>query len=191
MLAAVVLPIPASSVQSAVFISCGGVGGIEEEPLQRGLRLALLDETGAGFVEKRRNLREHFGRGIFQDELGLVFDREQILHAPFPNENAMREDADPIANFLHLREEMGRKKNGDAAPFQIENQVANFARAGGIDARGRLVEHDQFGFLDERLREPDALQHSLGIAAEPAIARILQANEIEQFVRARFRTFAR
>ena len=81
-----------SSVQSAVFIFCGGMSGIEEEPLQRGLRPALLDEMGAGFVQKRRDLREYLGRGVFQDELGLVFDREQVVHAPFPNEDAMRED---------------------------------------------------------------------------------------------------
>src|SRR4029453_8969663 len=56
--------------------SCGEVGGIEEEPLQRGLRPALLDETSAGFVQERRNLREHLRRGVFQDQLGLVFDCE-------------------------------------------------------------------------------------------------------------------
>ncbi len=67
--------------------------------------------------------------------------------------------------------------------FRVENQVANFARAGGIDARGRLVEHDQVRFLDERLRESDALEHALGITAQPPIARVLQADEIEQFVR--------
>ena len=142
--------------------------------------------VGAGFVQKRRDLREHLRRGVFQDELGLVFDREQVLHAAFADEDAMRENADAIANFLHLREEMGGKQDGDAAPFQIENQIANLARAGRIDARGRLVEHDKPGFLDERLRESDPLQHALGITAEPPIARILQANEREQFVRARF-----
>ena len=33
----------------------------------------------------------------------------------FPHEHALRENADAIANFLHLREQMRREQNGDAA----------------------------------------------------------------------------
>ena len=58
--------------------------------------------------------------------------------------------------------------------FQIENEIADFARAGGIDAGGRFVEHDQLRLLNERLGQPDALQHSLGITAEPPIARLVR-----------------
>ena len=114
----------------------------------------------------------------------LGFNREQILHSAFPDENPAREDPDPIANLLHLGEEMRREQNGNPASFQIENEIADFAGALRIDPGRRLIEHDQLRLLDERLSQPDSLQHSLGITAQTPIPRTLQANELKQDTRA-------
>ncbi len=103
------------------------------------------------------------------------------LKAPFADENAIGENPDAIANLLHLPEQMRRKQHGDAAAFQIENQVANFARAGRIDPGSRFIQNEQGRFLDERLGKTDALEHSLGISAEPPLPGIGQADELEHF----------
>ena len=55
--------------------------------------------------------------------------------------------------------------------FEIENEIADFPRPGRIDAGGRFVQDDELRLLDERLRETDALQHSLGVTAQTAITR--------------------
>ena len=87
-------------------------------------------------------MREDLWGSVFQNQLGLILDREQFLDLTFPHENAMREDAHPVANLLHLREKMRGEQNRDAAPFEIENQIANLARASRVDAGRGLVEHD-------------------------------------------------
>jgi len=46
-----------------------------------------------------------------------------------------------------------------SAPFKIDNQIPDVARAGGIDTGGRLIQHNQFRFVDQRLRQSNALQH--------------------------------
>ncbi len=64
-------------------------------------------------------------------------------------------------------------------------KIANIARAGRVDAGGRFVEHDQLRIVQERLGEPDALQHAFRIAAQPPVARVAQTDEREQFVHLR------
>ena len=65
--------------------------------------------------------------------------------------------------------------------FEIEDQVADLARARGIDPGGRFIEHQQPGFLDERLREADALEHALRVAAEAAVARVFEPDQLQEF----------
>src|SRR5438045_2390009 len=81
---------------------------------------------------------------------------------------------------------MRGEENGDAALFKIDNDVANVARAGGIDSGGRLVEHDQLRLVNQRLSKADSLQHSFRVSAQSLIARIRQADELEQVADAIF-----
>ena len=73
----------------------------------------------------------------------MILDREEIFDPSFANERTVREDADPIANFLHLREQMRGEQHRDAAPFQVEDEIVDLARPDGIDARGRFIENDE------------------------------------------------
>ncbi len=124
---------------------------------------------------------EQLGRSIFENEVGLIFNREQIAQRAFADEDPVGQNAHAIANLLDLPEQMRRKEHRYAASLEIENEIADFPRAGRIDSGGRFVQDDELRLLDERLREADALQHSLGVTAQPAIPRTRQANQIEQF----------
>src|SRR5437762_9112750 len=119
---------------------------------------------------------------VFQNQFGLIFNRDQFIKPPFPYERAIGEDADAVADFLRLSEEMGGEEHRNPAPLKIDNQVANISRTGRIDPRRRLIEHDQFWFVDQGLGEADALQHSLGISSQTAPARGRQADQLEQFI---------
>ena len=44
---------------------------------------------------------------------------------------------------------------------QLQNQVADLAASERIETRHRLVEEDDLGIVDERLRDADALHHAL------------------------------
>src|SRR4029077_21100062 len=81
---------------------------------------------------------------------------------------------------------MRRQEDGDAALFKIDNQIANVARAGGIDAGSRLIKHDQLRLVDQRLSETNPLQHSFRVSAQSLVARIREADELEQIADAAF-----
>src|SRR2546423_10049744 len=85
---------------------------------------------------------------------------------------------------------MRRQQDGDAALLKIDNEIANVARTGGIDAGGRLVQHDQLRFINQRLSQTNPLQHSFRVGAQSLIARIGQADQLEQFVNAAFQSRA-
>ena len=78
---------------------------------------------------------------------------------PFAHQHAISENANAIADFLRLREQMRGKQHSDSAALKIENQIANFARACRIDASGWFIQHHESGIMNQRLRKPDALQH--------------------------------
>jgi len=71
-------------------------------------------------------------RSIFEHDVGLIFNREQIVQRAFADEDSIRENADAIANLLHLSEEMRRKEDGGAAPLEIENKISDIPSAGRI-----------------------------------------------------------
>ena len=57
------------------------------------------------------------------------------------------------------------------------------SRPFGIHAVRRLVEKQQIGIVDERLRELDALLHARRIRPDVAVARLAEADVVEHFVR--------
>ena len=116
----------------------------------------------------------------------MILDRQQLVDATFANQDSVCENADPITDFLHLRQQMRREQHRRPAMLQGENQISDFSRAGRVDASRRFVQHHQLWFLDQCLRQTDALQHAFGISAKAPIARLDQAHELEQLVRSCF-----
>ena len=78
---------------------------------------------------------------------------------------------------------MRTQQDRDAALLETHDQVADFGRALRIDAGSRFVQHQQAGFLDQGLREADALQHALRVSPQAPVAGVFQPHEFEQFVR--------
>jgi hypothetical protein len=68
---------------------------------------------------------------------------------------------------------------------QAENQVPDVATANGIEPRHRLVENDQLGIVDERLRDADALHHALRVMPEQPAAVGADPDLVEEPVRPR------
>jgi len=85
------------------------------------------------------DLRAEFGSGVFDDELGLVFDAHEVFERAFADHFASGHDADAVADFLNLLEEVRGEEDGLAAFFEVEDQVADLVRAGGIDSGGGFV----------------------------------------------------
>src|SRR5205823_2082202 len=69
-----------------------------------------------------------------------------------------------------------------ALALKGKNQVFHLACADGIEAGSRLIEQNEIGIVDQRLREANAAGHALGILAQLALAAFgVEADDVEQF----------
>ncbi len=68
---------------------------------------------------------------------------------------------DVRADLLGLRHHVRREQDGRAPGMLLEDEVAQHARADGVEAAERLVEYQQVGPVDRRRDELDLLRHAL------------------------------
>ena len=67
-----------------------------------------------------------------------------------------------------------------AAPGQRQDEVLDFAATNRVKPRGRFIENDEVGVVDERLRQADAALHALGKFAHGAHVNLAQTDHFEQ-----------
>ena len=67
---------------------------------------------------------------------------------------------------------------------EIANELEHLVAPLRIHAVGGLVEEEQVGIVDERLRELDALLHAGRVGLDVAVARLAEADVVEHLVRA-------
>lgn len=91
----------------------------------------------------------------------LVGIPRQLIHRPFRNEQPFKNDAHPVANLLHLFQQVGTQEYGHPTPFQVFDNVPDIPRPQRIHAGGRFVQNQQAGGLNQGLRHADALEHPL------------------------------
>jgi len=84
-----------------------------------------------------------------------------------------------IASNFDFTEQMGIEEDRGAALALVTDNIADQVTAHGIEAGGGFVEEDQFGLMDEGLRQADALHHAFGKAAEASIAMRGEADQID------------
>ena len=167
-----------------VFAGVGGgaTGDVEEEAFEGGAGVAEVEELGGGLLgDEGADGGEDFGGGVAEEDFGLVFDAHEIGEEAFADEFAFVDDADAVADFLDLFEEVGGEDDGDALGAEGEDEVADFAGAAGVDAGGGFVEDEEAGAVDDGLGEADALEHAFGVAGEGAIGGVFEVDEVEEF----------
>ena len=85
---------------------------------------------------------------------------------------------------------MGREKYRLAFLLELLHQVAHFAASERIQARHGLVEENQFGIMQNRLRDSGALQHALRKLAQLHALHIGQSHALQHFFHAALAIFA-
>ena len=108
----------------------------------------------------------------------------QVIHMADAPDLAVVQDRDAVADKLHVGELMRGQEDRPAFLFQPQDQVADVAVRDRVKARRRLVEEQQLGIVDERLRDADALEHAFGERAQRLLAGSLQADHLQQLVHA-------
>ena len=67
---------------------------------------------------------------------------------------------------------------------EVADQLEHLVAPLRVHAVGRLVEEQQIGIVDERLRQLDALLHAGRVGLDVAVARLAEADVVEHLVRA-------
>src|ERR1700752_2160991 len=111
-----------------------------------------------------------------QDADFVFVNRAQV--AP-DDDLALADKYDLVARDLYLAEQMRIEENRRAAIALRADNVANHPATKRIEPRGRLIEEDQLRLVNQRLRQPDALQHPLRKILEALVAVRRQADQID------------
>ena len=156
-----------------------------------------LDRPG---LDQRRGIRRDRGGaplglcGEQAPRIGVLRVAEDFGDRPLLDDLALQHHADPVGDAPDDAEVMRDEQHRHAQAFlQFLQQLQDLGLHGDVECRGRLVGDQQVRFVGERHRDHHALALPAGelvrIGVEPA-CRIADADEVEQFERARPRAIA-
>ena len=136
--------------------------------MQQLLRFAMrleLDFGVAGVVVGLGNLvaLQEIGAAFkLHDDVVALVTAFDLAHAAAEHGLAMVDEADGVAQLLHLIHAVRGEKNGFAARLEFEQRILQQRGVHGIEAAEGLVHHHQIGIVEQRGNELDLLLHTLG-----------------------------
>ena len=111
---------------------------------------------------------------------------------PAAADGALVEHDDVVAGVLDVGQQVRGEDEIDALVVrEVADELEHLVASLGVHAVGRLVEKQQIGIVDERLRQLDALLHARRVRLDVAVPRLAQADVVEHLVRALHRVGAR
>src|SRR4029077_10957926 len=103
----------------------------------------------------------------------LVRAARELLEGPGGGEPALREEPDPVAQGLDLAEDVRGQQDREVALLdQAPEQGEQLLDAGRVDRDRRLVEDEDRGLLDQRIRDAEALGPGARGGPRPAGGRV-------------------
>src|SRR5258708_19769676 len=91
-------------------------------------------------------------------------------------------DGDAVAQGFGVGENGGGEEYSLGFGLELLDQVTHFAAAHGVESGHGLVEEHEFGIMQYRLADSDALQHALGELAQLHASHVAQSDLIEHLV---------
>ena len=104
----------------------------------------------------------------------------EVVEPPAADHVAAIDDGDAIAHHLDFAEQVRIEKNGRPSVSLGANDISHQSPAHGIQAGGGLVQENQFGIMNQRLGQPDSLQHTLGKILQAFITMGREPDQVEQ-----------
>src|SRR5579875_3085181 len=100
--------------------------------------------------------------------------------SPFAEFGAIQ-DANPIAEHLRVRKNMGGKEDRLPLLAKLQNKIAHFVAANRIQSGHWLIQKDQLRIIDQGLSNTEPLHHALGKFPNREIARLGQLYPLKKF----------
>ena len=144
------------------------------------VRIAIRSGRGCTMLaaETRQALQDRGADGRdaqFQVErVGRRRERALVDHA------AAFDERHAIAGRLHFAQQMRIEEHRDPVGAQLVDDAAHQQPAQRIEPGGRLVQEDELRIVQQRLRQPHALEHALAVAAQRAIGGVQQVDARQQ-----------
>ncbi len=134
---------------------------------------------------------DQLGSDARQHDLGVgVPIAHELVEASAVFDSAVHDDRDPVADHLHVREDVGVHEDGLALRVESQDEIADLLAADRIEAAHGLVEEHDLRIVDQRLRDADALEHPLGVGPQTRVLGVGKADLLEERLDALF-VFAR
>jgi hypothetical protein len=109
----------------------------------------------------------------------------QFVDRPLRRDLPLVHDDHVVAGVLDVGQQVRRQDQADVLVVpEIADELEHLVAAFRVHAVGRLVEEQQIGIVHQRLRQLDALLHARGVGVHVAVARLAEADVIEDLVRA-------
>jgi len=94
-------------------------------------------------------------------------DGPQVVHAAFRGDTALLEDDDRLAERFDVVEDVRGEDHLDGlVRGDVADELEDLGPAGRVEVRGRLVQEQDLGIVDEGLGQLEALLHARGIGVE-------------------------
>ena len=176
----------------------GGLGGGRGHAATAGVQVALADDPEEQLLERRRRVVHRHQLGAVAGDhcrgspASAASGRSRVL-IWVTSWTVSRSETLPISLSsprwrIAIRSQMSCMsasrwpgQHDRLALFaELADQVLDLGRADRVEARGRLVEQDQLGVVDQRLGQADPALHALGVLAELAVLGGAQADHVDQ-----------
>jgi hypothetical protein len=106
---------------------------------------------------------------------------EKLFGCGVRDQCALGNEGDIGRGGFHVRDDVSGE-NHDPFAGEFRKKIAKAHALFGIESGSRLIDDEELGIVQQGLRDPDALLHASGVAAERAFANVAQIDEGEHFV---------
>ena len=114
---------------------------------------------------------------------GAVGPGSELGHRALADQSTGPDDHHAVDGLLHLGEQVaGDEHRAALVVGQVPDEPAQPLDALGVQAVGRLVEHEDGGVAEQRRRQREPLTHAEGVAARPAVAGVGEPDLDERLV---------
>lgn len=159
----------------------------EPEPIDRlGWEILWKQNSGIGWQRLFHDLLIIPGQcqeNFFEIGIFLLCQGTQFLTGSESGQMPMREDSDPVTDFLSQVQAVGRQKEGCLVfTRQVEEQVFDQARRAWIQPDHRLIHNQVAWVMQQGGAEDNLLAHAMGIAFDGLVGLFCEAEEAEVVV---------
>ena len=100
---------------------------------------------------------------------GALAEPADLVHRPVGHDSAVIDDHYPVGGIGGFLQIVGGEQDRPAVCRLGAHGAPESRSGGGIQARGRLVQDQQFGLAQQGERQPDALDLAAGAFGDPAV----------------------